>query len=217
MQHGISERIPNGVDQQISDSVTDPPPGALHSKSTTGFIVFGLVILECPTERAEAERRLSTLHAEHSRPLLSYLIGLTNGERPAAEDLLQETMIRAWKSLAAVPAEHENARRWLFTVARNVAIDAIRMRRVRPSETPLLDFTRLLTTADSTEMVLAVDTLRSAIGGLSPAHRAILCELYFRGRTTVETADRLGVPVGTVKSRAHYALHIVRRALLGAA
>ncbi|WP_436535269.1 sigma-70 family RNA polymerase sigma factor [Actinoplanes sp. HUAS TT8] len=175
------------------------------------------MILECPTTRAEAERRLSALHAEYSRPLLSYLIGLTGGERPAAEDLLQETMIRAWKSLAAVPDEREHARRWLFTVARNVAIDAIRMRRVRPAETPLLDFTRRLITADSTEMVLAVDTLLTAFGGLSPAHRTILAELYFQGRTTVETANRLGVPVGTVKSRAHYALHILRRALLGTA
>lgn len=178
--------------------------------------MFRLVILECPTTRAAAEQRLSTLHAEHSRPLLSYLIGLTDGGRPAAEDLLQETMIRAWRSLAAVPDEHENARRWLFTVARNVAIDAIRMRRVRPPETPLLDFTRMLTTADSADMVLAIDTLRTTLDGLSPAHRTILCELYFRGRTTLETADRLGVPIGTVKSRAHYALHILRRALLGA-
>ena len=85
---------------------------------------------------SQAQERLSELYADHSRPLLNFLLRLTNGERTAAEDLLQETMIRAWRHLETVPTEPENIRRWLFTVARRVTIDAVRMRQARPAETP---------------------------------------------------------------------------------
>ncbi|XVV09825.1 sigma-70 family RNA polymerase sigma factor [Actinoplanes sp. CA-131856] len=161
-----------------------------------------------------AEARMVALHAAHARPLLSFLLNLCNGERHAAEDLLQETMIRAWRNLDTVPTEHENARRWLFTVARRVAIDAVRMRKARPAETGSLDMSRLPIGDDTTETVVAADTLRRAVDGLSDAHRTILAELYIEGRSTKETATRLGVPVGTVKSRAHYALRTLKDALL---
>lgn len=160
-----------------------------------------------------AEARMCRLNAEHSRPLLSFLLGLTGGERTAAEDLLQETMIRAWRHLDSVPTETENARRWLFTVARRVAIDAVRMRRARPAETHVLDLNRIPATDDIPDTVVAIDALRRAVGSLSHIHRRILSELYFEGRSTRETAQRLGVPVGTVKSRAHYALRTLRDAV----
>jgi RNA polymerase sigma-70 factor (ECF subfamily) len=163
---------------------------------------------------ADAAARMAQLHAEHSGPLLNFLLGLTNGERHAAEDLLQETMIRAWRYLDRVPEDHEGSRRWLFTVARRVTIDAVRMRQVRPAETNLLDLTRMPTADDTTDTVVAADSLRRAVGSLSDAHRTILSELYFRGRSARETATRLGVPVGTVKSRAHYALRTLRDALV---
>lgn len=153
------------------------------------------------------------LHAQHTGPLLGFLTGLTNGERHAAEDLLQETMIRAWRNLDNVPAESENARRWLFTVARRVAIDAVRMRQARPAETTNLDLARLPTNDDVPDTVVASDTLRRAAADLSDVHRVILSELYFEGHSIQETARRLDVPVGTVKSRAHYALRAIRNAL----
>ncbi|WP_240670168.1 sigma-70 family RNA polymerase sigma factor [Actinoplanes solisilvae] len=161
-----------------------------------------------------SEVRMSRLHAEHSRPLLNFLIGLTGGERHAAEDLLQETMIRAWRHLDSVPEESENARRWLFTVARRVAIDAVRMRKARPAETSVLDLSRIPAADDTPDTVLAIDALRRAVGSLSQAHRRILSELYFEGHSTRETATLLGVPVGTVKSRAHYALQTLRDAVV---
>jgi RNA polymerase sigma-70 factor, ECF subfamily len=166
------------------------------------------------TELLTPEARMCRLHAEHSRPLLNFLLGLTGGERHAAEDLLQETMIRAWRHLDSVPDESENARRWLFTVARRVAIDAVRMRRARPPETSVLDLTRIPAGDNVPETVVAIDALRRAVDGLSQVHRRILSELYFEGRSTLECANLLGVPVGTVKSRAHYALRTLRDAVV---
>jgi len=156
---------------------------------------------------------MAALHAEHSRPLFHFLLGLTNGERYTAEDLLQETMLRAWRHLESIPTEHEGARRWLFTVARRITIDAVRMRRARPVETTMLDVTWMPTTEDGPESVIAAEALRRAVHDLSDAHRAILSELYVEGRSTQETAVRLGVPIGTVKSRAHYAIRTLRDAL----
>ncbi|MEU8240862.1 sigma-70 family RNA polymerase sigma factor [Actinoplanes missouriensis] len=160
--------------------------------------------------------RLTDLHTRHAAELLRYLSGFTAGNRQTAEDLLQETMIRAWRHLDGLPGDPEQIRRWLFTVARNVAIDAIRRRQARPAEVDLRDAAGLIEAGpdDTSGTVMAVDTLKSALGTLSTPHRRILDELYVRGRSADETARLLGVPLGTVKSRAHYALRSLRAAVL---
>ncbi|WP_436528809.1 sigma-70 family RNA polymerase sigma factor [Actinoplanes sp. HUAS TT8] len=160
------------------------------------------------------DERLTDLHTRHARDLLGFLSGFTAGNRFSAEDLLQETMLRAWRHIDTLPAEPDHTRRWLFTVARNVAIDAIRRRSARPAEVDLGDLTE--PGPDETSgTVMAVDSLRHAIGNLSTPHRRVLAELYVQGRTPDEAARRLGVPIGTVKSRAHYALRSVRTAVAG--
>lgn len=161
-----------------------------------------------------AQERLTDLHHRYAPALLGYLTGLSGGNRQSAEDLLQETMIRAWRHLDAVPAEPEQTRRWLFTVARNVAIDAARRRKVRPAEVDMQEPDPAGHAADSTpDTVLAAESLRLGLRSLSGSHLTILTELYLRGRTAGETAQQLGLPVGTVKSRAHYALRSLRRAM----
>ncbi|WP_255657557.1 sigma-70 family RNA polymerase sigma factor [Actinoplanes sp. L3-i22] len=158
------------------------------------------------------DERLTEIYRRHSRDLLGFLSGFTAGNRSSAEDLLQETMIRAWRHIDVLPAGAERTRRWLFTVARNVAIDSIRRKQVRPSEVGLSD--RYEPGPDETSAtVLAVESLRRAIGDLSLPHRRVLAELYVRGRSPGEVARQLGVPVGTVKSRAHYALRSLRTAV----
>src|SRR3954451_2580524 len=83
-------------------------------------------------QRSDAERRLAEVHATHARSLMRFLLSLTRNERHAAEDLLQETMLRVWRRWDLLPDGEENVRRWLFTIGRRVSIDAARMRRVRP-------------------------------------------------------------------------------------
>jgi RNA polymerase sigma-70 factor (ECF subfamily) len=156
---------------------------------------------------------MAELHAEHSPALLRFLIGLTGGEWYAAEDLLQETMIRAWRSLETVPVDSSGSRRWLLTVARRVAIDSARRRQARPAETGLVDIERMAAADDTTETVVLADSWRNAVRCLSETHRTILSELYFRGRSLDETAQFLGIPLGTVKSRAHYAVRTLRKAV----
>jgi RNA polymerase sigma-70 factor (ECF subfamily) len=158
--------------------------------------------------------RLTDLHTRYASILLFYLNGFTDGNRQSAEDLLQETMIRAWRHMESVPQDPDQTRRWMFTVARNVAIDAIRRKRTRPSEVELFESDSLDAGPDTTtDTVMAMETLRTALTSLSRSQRFILTELYLRGRTANEAARRLGVPVGTVKSRAHYALRSLRAAI----
>jgi RNA polymerase sigma-70 factor (ECF subfamily) len=161
----------------------------------------------------DSSGRMTKLHADHARPLLRFLLRLTRGDSQTAEDLLQETMLRAWRHIDSLPTEPDRTRRWLFTVARRLAIDTFRMRQVRPVEVSLTDAHTMKTADDSIAMAMAAHSVCHAYTQLSSAHRHILAELYFQGRTTDETAARLGLPVGTVKSRAHYALRSLHAVL----
>ncbi|MFG2053294.1 sigma-70 family RNA polymerase sigma factor [Micromonospora sp. NPDC048930] len=159
-----------------------------------------------PAGRAE---RMTALHADHARAVLRLLHLLTRDQRQTAEDLLQETMLRAWRHLDSVPAEPDAARRWLFTVARRLVIDGVRLRRGRP-EVPLVDMTWIPAGDDTTGSALASHAIRHALGRLSPAQRSLLSDVYLVGRSPEEVAGRLGVPIGTVKSRTHHALRALR-------
>jgi RNA polymerase sigma-70 factor (ECF subfamily) len=160
-----------------------------------------------------ADDRMQALYSAHARALYRFLLRLTFGERAAAEDLLQETLLRAWRHLDGLTADVETLRPWLFTVARRIAIDAARARRARPAEVAVLDLGALPSRDDPIEAMLTVQTVRQALNLLSPEHRGVLIEIYFRGRSAREAATVLGIPEGTVKSRAHYAVRFLRTAI----
>ncbi|WP_327037659.1 sigma-70 family RNA polymerase sigma factor [Micromonospora maris] len=163
-----------------------------------------------------AEICIQEIHRNNGRALLRFLRSLVSSDSAhTAEDLVQETMLRAWRSLDAVPIEPESQRRWLFTVARRLAIDAYRKRQSRPAEISLVDTEPVGVGSEAAETVIAKLTLQQAIAGLSPAHRSVLVELHVKGNSLEQAAARLGVPVGTVKSRAHYAMKFLREALDG--
>ncbi|WP_128981861.1 sigma-70 family RNA polymerase sigma factor [Streptomyces roseicoloratus] len=161
------------------------------------------------------ERALRELQREHGPALFSFLLGLTQGDRQRAEDLAQETLVRAWLHPEAFDSAYASMRPWLFTVARRLAIDARRSRLSRPAEVgdELLAVTA--DPADATESTVAALDVRAAVRGLRPEHRAVLVRLYFHGLTVNEAAAELGIPAGTVKSRSHYALRQLGHRLPG--
>jgi RNA polymerase sigma-70 factor (ECF subfamily) len=165
----------------------------------------------------DARRWMTEIHAEHSRAVLYFLLGLTGGNRPEAEDMVQETMLRAWRHIDTLPTSHTGLRRWLLTVARHAAIDANRRRQVRPHEIALSDLTDPAT-ADDTTMgsAIAAHSIREALQDLTHEQRAILTELYINGRPANQVAAQRGIPVGTVKSRAHHAVKALRKAAIDA-
>jgi RNA polymerase sigma-70 factor, ECF subfamily len=155
---------------------------------------------------------LRALYEQHAAPLLAYAARLTGGDRGRAEDIVQETLLRAWRHPQALDPERGPVRSWLFTVARNVAVDAHRARRARPAEVG--DSALVVVPAvDEIEQALDRWLIGDALATLSPDHRAVIVETYYRGRSVAEAAATLGVPPGTIKSRTFYALRALRLAL----
>ncbi|MFJ2172318.1 sigma-70 family RNA polymerase sigma factor [Streptomyces sp. NPDC101062] len=161
------------------------------------------------------ERALTELQRDHGPALLNFLLGLTYGDRQRAEDLLQETLVRAWLHPEAFEGPFESMRPWLFTVARRLAIDARRSRLARPPEVSDGILAATADPEDRTESTVAALDVRRAVRALSREHRAVLAQIYFRGLSVNEAARALGIPPGTVKSRSYYALRALSRELPG--
>lgn len=159
---------------------------------------------------ASDEMLVRALYAEHAGPLLRYALHLTSGDRQRAEDIVQETLLRAWMHPDAI-AERP-ARPWLFAVARNLAVDAYRARRARPHEVGE-DALELAAVPDDAERALESWAVADAVRALRPEHRRVLLETYYRGKSVAEAAAAIGVPAGTVKSRTFYALRALKLAL----
>jgi len=161
-------------------------------------------------DTSTSSARIGELHAAHASSLFRYLVKLNRGDRQTAEDMLQETLLRAWQHVDDLPEEESNQRRWLYAVARRLFIDTVRARQIRPVETPVVDFEHLGRAEDTIDAALVSDAMRDAFGRLSDAHRSVLFDLHMRGLSAEELAAQLRVPVGTVKSRAHYAMRALR-------
>ncbi|MCO6010065.1 sigma-70 family RNA polymerase sigma factor [Actinoallomurus purpureus] len=155
---------------------------------------------------------MAELYRAYHRPLLTFVMRLVGGDRLWAEDVVQETMIRAWNSIGHLDTDGDSLMPWLATVARRIVIDDRRRRAARPAEAgegPL----EHLQVADGMESLLRSVVVTQALDALTPAHREILRETILRDRSVNEAAEVLGIPVGTVKSRTYYALRALKLAL----
>ena len=159
-----------------------------------------------------ADAVMQRLHAEHAGALWGHCLRLTNHDRARAEDVCQETLLRAWRNAELLDETQGSVRAWLFTVARNIVIDEWRSKRYQ-NERATDHLPEPGDPVDQTDTLLQSWVVAEAITQLSPEHRAVLLECYYRGRSVAEAVRRLGVPEGTVKSRTHYALRALRLAL----
>jgi RNA polymerase sigma-70 factor, ECF subfamily len=159
------------------------------------------------------EATLADLYRRHGGHLLGTLVRLTNGDRGKAEDILQETLVRAWRNPQAIGDNAVANRRWLFTVARRIAIDHFRRVAARPTEICDEAPESRIPACDPYDDVLEACDMEVVLAGLPAHHRDVLVELHMNDRSIAATARLLGVPVGTVKSRNHHAVRALRSRL----
>lgn len=157
------------------------------------------------------ERLLAELYRRHGRVLFAFVLRLVD-DHAKAEDVVQETMLRAWRNLDHIDPQRGDPRSYMFTVARNVVIDMWRAEQRRPRL--VTDDEALATQPVEDGVDARVDAwmVQQALERLSAEHRAVVNQLYYGGATVTETARSLGIPPGTVKSRAYYAIRVLRRA-----
>ena len=152
---------------------------------------------------------MTSLHDEHAGVLYAFVLRYVD-DRDLARDVVQETLLRAWRHLDELDPQRAGTRSYLFTVARNLITDQWRSAQRRP---------RLVHDDAAMDAEYAPDQLDAAISGwlvtdalerLTPEHRAVVEALYYRGSSVAAAAGELGLPEGTVKSRSFYAVRALR-------
>lgn len=150
-------------------------------------------------------------YARHGSDLLGFAVNALR-DRGLAEDCVQETFTRAWRSRARFDPLRASERTWLFAIARNVVVDAARARTRRP----VLSVADVGETRDVGPESDRVDdhvTMVWALAQLSEEHRRVVVAVRLEGLTYAELADRDAVPVATLRTRMFHALRSLRSVL----
>lgn len=170
-----------------------------------------------------AEGDLDALEGLYERyRTMAYSIALRiTAEQTLAEDVVQEAFLGAWRNAARYVAGRGSVKTWLLSIVHHRAIDAIRRRRptteLPETDTPAAQPEALTlpdvwgAVAESLDRV----AIAAALSSISSVQREAIELAYFGGLTQVEIADRLELPLGTVKSRMRLGLLALRRALTG--
>jgi RNA polymerase sigma-70 factor (ECF subfamily) len=133
-------------------------------------------------------------------------------DRHRAEDLVQETLLRAWKHIDHLDTEPGRTRAYLLTIARNVVTNAWRAEQRRPHLVSDEAAVAAVPSADNVDQLVEGWLVAEALERLSPDHQAVVRALYYEGQSVAGAAHALSVPEGTVKSRAYYAVRALRTA-----
>jgi RNA polymerase sigma-70 factor (ECF subfamily) len=183
----------------------------------TTFLLSVLVAMSATTHApggelpGDPDAAIRQLYSHYARALHRYVEQFCP-DQASADDIVQETFIRAWRHLPQLSADDRPIGPWLFRVARNLLIDANRAARARPVSVPEQPAGEIGTDS-GLEEVLDRQLVCAALQHLSPAHQTVLVETFYRGGTMAAIARELGIPHGTARSRLHYALDALRQQL----
>ena len=141
------------------------------------------------------------LYVRYSRVVFSIALR-SLGDRVLAEEAVQLTFINAWRAASRFDT-HKDPGPWLYAIARRAAVDVYRReRRHRDHRSEETDMAVL---PASFESLWEIWEVRTALDGLPSEERAVIEATFYRQMTHRETADELGIPLGTVKSRSNRA------------
>jgi RNA polymerase sigma-70 factor (ECF subfamily) len=162
-------------------------------------------------------RALDGLYEQYGAMAFSIAYRIT-GDRAAAEDVVQEAFLGAWRNAARYVDARGSVRTWLLSIVHHRAIDAVRRRRpVAELPEPEGTLPDSLTMPDPwSEVEVGIDraAVQVALTRISDVQREAIELAYFGGLTQTEIAERTGVPLGTVKGRLRLGLEGLRAAML---
>ena len=158
----------------------------------------------------DADELLRSIHHRYAGMLRGFVIGLAY-DAAAADDVVQETLLRAWQRPEILTRPEPVIRVWLCRVARNLVTDDLRSARHR-REIPV-DALPESIGDDETDRIFDRWMVSEALSTLPADHRAVIRGAYHGGRSVAQLAADFGIPVGTVKSRLHYGMRALRAAL----
>jgi RNA polymerase sigma-70 factor, ECF subfamily len=185
----------------------DAPPGAGPVTDTPQAVAT-----EWVPEAVGDDAFSRTLYERHGRVLLNFAVQLCDGDRYRAEDVVQETAVRAWQHRSDLDPTTDRVRTWLFTVAHRIVIDHHRARQARPKEVGEEEPADAAA-PDPADRVVTLRIVLEAMAELTEGQREVLIYTYYLGYSVEQTGRTLGLAPGTVKSRAHYAIRSLREAL----
>ncbi|MFE6894429.1 sigma-70 family RNA polymerase sigma factor [Streptomyces sp. NPDC057694] len=168
---------------------------------------------ESAVRSLRSEEDVRAAYQRYSGELLGFASRALD-DRHLAEEVVQETFLRAWRSAPSYDERRSGLRTWLYAIARHVVTDARRRRSVRPplagDETGRAEPPEPVAEADPFDRLLMRIELDEALQRLSPEQRRVVTEVHLLGRTCADLADELGIPAATVRSRLYYGVRALR-------
>ena len=191
-----------GLPPERTSSLESPRPAAAEPKDAT--LLERVAAGDLEAFQLFYERYAGRVHA--------YVQQLSRS-REGAEDVVQEVFLAVWRKAASFRPERGDAAGWLYTMTRNKLVDGWRRAGQGAEAVEALDFQRLpAERPEATELLL---TVRQALARVAPDQRRAIEMAYFGGLTYEETADRLKLPLGTLKSRIRTGLRTMHGVLQG--
>ena len=164
--------------------------------------------------RRGEERALVELYERYGNAVYRLALRITR-DPGEAEEISLDSFLQLWRHADRFDANHGTLSSWLFTIARSRAIDRVRAA-AAAKRTPVEEPKPVSTTPQPEEMADLAERqrlVRQAMSALSPAQQAALELAYYEGLSHSQIADRLGEPLGTIKTRIRQAMIILRRTL----
>ena len=158
----------------------------------------------------DIEEPVAELYRRYGSRLYRFGVQLL-GDGGLAEELVQECFVRLWRTAGRFDISRGTVAAYLFVMGRSIAADL----RKRPSSRPLAAVGEQQVPArpDDADRIVDYLAVHDALDSLSAAHREVLMLAHAEGLTQTHIAERLGVPLGTVKTRMFYGLMALKTAL----
>ena len=154
------------------------------------------------------EEGLMALYDRYSKPLFGIITRIIYDEQ-TAEEILQQTFLKAWDKIDTYKSQYGSLFTWLCTIAKNNAIDKKRLKSyTRNQETDSFDL-KIHEVSHTHDHSAAID-VNSLLGMLDEKHKIIIDKMYLMGMSQSDIAKELQIPLGTVKTRARNAVNVLR-------